>query len=182
MTIEADINADEEPQATPDVPVSMVEQGSDDGLKDRRFKCFRSVFSKIIYRIDRIFGELTAVTLGLAMASLWIVNSVLERQSTDLTLLRPNIKMWFADAFDGRDTEFGRLELSWEPYSGNVVVAIEDAEIYGRDGEVLESFDLIRSNFSIDPDFKARPRLRNAQIKGGVITYREDYKALNLFK
>jgi len=174
MTIEADINADEDPQAPPDAPVSVEKKGPDGSLGVSRFVRVRSVFSKIVYRIDRILGELTAVILGLAIASLWIVNSVLERQSTDLTLLRPNIKMWFADAFDGRDTEFGRLELSWEPHSENVVVTIEDAEIYGREGEVVESFELIRSNFSIDPDFNTRPRLRNAQIKGGVITYRED--------
>ena len=133
-----------------------------------------SVFSKIIYRIDRIFGDIVAVLLGLGILGLWFASAVLDKQSTDLTVLRPNIKTWFADAFDGRDAEFGRLELAWLPVDDHFVVTIEDAEIRGQDGELLEKFVLLRSVFEPGQDFISRPRLVNAQIQGGVLTYLED--------
>ena len=142
--------------------------------KRRQESSLPSMVSGLVYRLDRIFGDLVAIALGLGIAGLWIATSVLEKQSTDLTVLRPNFKIWFADAFNGRDAEFGRLELAWLPADGNVVVTIEDAEIRGRDGEVLEQFELIRSTVSPNVDDWTRPRLINAQIKGGVLTYLED--------
>jgi len=78
-------------------------------------------------------------TLGIL--GLWFASSVLDKQSTDLTILRPNIKTWFADAFDGRDAEFGRLELAWLPVDDRFVVTIEDAEIRDQNGELLEKFE-----------------------------------------
>ena len=133
-----------------------------------------SIVSKIIYRLDRIFGDLVAITLGLAIAALWLTTTVLDKQSSDFSVLRPNFKMWFADAFDGRDAEFGALELVWLPADGHVVVTVKDAEIRGEDGDVLEQFKLIRSTFSPNAGNWTRPRLINTQIKGGVLTYLED--------
>ena len=130
-----------------------------------------ALISKIIYRTDRIFGDIVAITLGLGIAALWIACSVLDKQSTDLTVLRPNFKIWFADAFNGRDSEFGRLELSWQPVDDRIVVTIEDAEVLGSNGEVLERFDLVKSTFDVDENFFSLPRLVNAQVKGGVLTY-----------
>ena len=130
-----------------------------------------ALISKIIYRTDRIFGDIVAITLGLGIAALWIACSVLDKQSTDLTVLRPNFKIWFADAFNGRDSEFGRLELSWQPVDDRIVVTIEDAEVLGSNGEVLERFDLVKSTFDVDENFFLLPRLVNAQVKGGVLTY-----------
>lgn len=142
--------------------------------KGRGLDASPSILSMIIRRLDRIFGDLVAIALGLGILSLWLANSVLEKQSTDLTVLRPNFKIWFAEAFNGRDAEFGRLELAWYPADGNIVATIEDAEIRGEGGGVLERFELIRSTFSPNLENWSRPRLINAQIKGGVLTYLED--------
>ncbi len=134
----------------------------------------KSILSMIVYRLDRIFGDLIAIIMGLGIASLWIASSVLDRQSTDLTILRPNIKIWFAEAFSGRDAEFGRLELAWRPVDDNFVVTIEDAEIRGPEGEVLEKFSLVRTTLAPGERWTAPPRIIDAQIRGGVLTYLED--------
>jgi len=81
----------------------------------------------VIYRLYRLLGEVTAVVLGLAIVGMWIATSVLDKQSTDLTALRPNIKLWFTEAFNGRDAEFGKLEVSWLPSRDQIIVTIEDA-------------------------------------------------------
>lgn len=174
MNITPDINAVEGAEQSTDV-AAIAESSSRQGIwKGRGFERFRSIVSKIVNRLDRIFGDLIAISLGLGIVSLFIANTVLERQSTDLTVLRPNLKMWFAEAFNGRDAEFGRLELAWRPADGALVATIEDAEIRGSDGELLERFELIRSTFRPNADLRARPHLINVQIKGGVLTYLED--------
>ena len=174
MNISRDIDAEDAALALDQLdsePAESREQGS---FLTNVWGKVAPIISKIIYRIDRIFGDLVAISLGIGIAALWIACSVLDRQSTDLTVLRPNFKIWFAEAFNGRDAEFGRLELAWQPASNNIVVTIEDAEIRGRDGDILESFELVKSTLELSEDFSALPRLVNAQVKGGVLTYFEN--------
>jgi hypothetical protein len=134
----------------------------------------RSFISKIIYRIDRILGDIIAVVLGLGILGLWYASAVLDQQTTDLTVFRPNIKTWFADSFDGRDAEFGRLELAWLPVDDHFVISIKDAVIRDQNGEVLEKFESIKSVLEPGQDLISKPRLVSARIKGGVLTYLED--------
>jgi len=148
------------------------------GLRDiwnsRIAKACRRIITAILYRAYRLIGEFTAVVLGLGIALLWMTTSVLDRQSTDLTLLRPNIKLWFADAFDGRDAEFGKLELRWLPSGDQVEVTIEDARINDDKGELIEQFDIIRSTFSFEDGFFKKPKLLIAEVRGGVLSLLED--------
>ncbi|MEP4051686.1 MAG: AsmA-like C-terminal domain-containing protein [Litorimonas sp.] len=174
MNITPDINAEEGVEPSTEASAGAKPTRLQDVWNGRRFVYCRSILNKIVNRLDRIFGDLIAISLGLGIVGLFIANSVLERQSTDLTVLRPNLKIWFAEAFNGRDAEFGRLELAWRPADGALVATIEDAEIRGSDGELLERFELIRSTFRPKSDLRARPDLINVQIKGGVLTYLED--------
>ena len=158
--------------------IATDEHAPPKGLRDvwysRGGTAFRRFIGAVCYRLYRLFGEVTAVVLGLGIAGLWIATSVLDQQTTDLTVLRPNIKLWVAEAFDGHDAEFGRLEATWLPASDQLVVTVEDAEILGADGEVLEHFELIRTTLASDDGFFKRPRLINAEVKGGVLSYVED--------
>lgn len=138
----------------------------------------RQFILAVLYRLFRLGGELTAVVLGLGIAASWMATSVLDRQSTDLSILRPNIKIWFADIFEGRDTEFGRLDLTWLPSSNQFVITIEDAEVLGADGQQLRHFDLIRTTLAMNEKRLSRPKLVNAEIKGGVLSYLEDENGL----
>ena len=167
---------------TPDISPTEESQSSE-GLLSTRLRdvwhsklieTCRTFLKRLLYRLFRLGGELTAVVLGLALAGSWIAMNVLDRQSTDLTILRPNIKMWFADAFEGQDAEFGRLELSWLPASDYFVVTIEDAEVQGKDGTRVESFELIRATLAMGNAARIRPRLINADVSGGALSYVED--------
>jgi len=174
MTVDSDINATD--QVTTSVGEAPLPRLAKIGRHWNRYKSSRlhRVVSKIIYRVDRIFGDLISIVLGLGIVALWLATTVLEKQSTDLTVLRPNIKIWFADAFNGREADFGRLELTWLPVENHIVVTMEDAEIRGPADQLLEKFELVRSTLEFDPNLHAKPRLLNAQIKGGVLTYFED--------
>jgi len=148
------------------------------GLRDlwhsRGVKVCRKIIGAVIYRLYRLIGEITAVVLALGIAILWFGITIVEQQSTDLTALRPNIKLWFAEAFDGRDAEFGRLEMAWLPSFDQLVVTIEDAEIKDDKGEVLEHFSLIGATLSFEAGLFKRPSLLNAEVKGGVLSFIED--------
>ena len=174
MNIKTDINAIEASASSSDAKAGP--DGPHSFLHGRVMRLLWSALSKLVYIVDRIIGDLTAVVLGLGIASLWMASSVLDRQYTDLTVLQPNIRMWFAEAFDGRDAEFGQLGLKWLPVNGHVVVTIEDAEIRGRNGKVLEKFDLVQTTLALNKDWRARPRLINAQVKGGILSYLQNDK------
>ena len=174
MNNKADIDAE---QIAPTVDQSKSGADKEAHLDSRILTFWKKIgptLSKVIYRIDRIFGDLVAISLGLGIAALWMACSVLDRQSTDLTVLRPNFKIWFAEAFQGQDAEFGQLELAWQPADDRIVVTIEDAEVRGSDGEVLERFDLVKTTLELGDEFSTLPRLVNARIKGGVLSYYEN--------
>ncbi len=138
----------------------------------------RLVISAMIYRMYRLLGELTAVLLGLGIILAWTASSVLGRQSTELTVLRPNIKIWFADAFDGKGAEFERLDLAWLPVDNHIVMTLEKASILNENDEILESFDLITTTFAIKKGDVFNPSVVSAQVKGGVISYIEDEEGI----
>jgi hypothetical protein len=141
-------------------------------------KIFRRVIAAALYRLFRLGGELTAVVLGLGIAASWMAASVLDRQSSDLSILRPNIKIWFAEVFEGHDTEFGRLDVAWLPASDQVVVTIEDAEVLDDLGQQLRHFDLIRTTLAVNAASLTRPKLVSAEIQGGVLSYLENKEGL----
>jgi len=172
MSSSSDILAAEEPPE-PRPPKGFRAVGQSKGVAK-----LRQFILAVLYRLFRLGGELTAVVLGLGIAASWMATSVLDRQSTDLSILRPNIKIWFADIFEGRDTEFGRLDLTWLPSSNQFVITIEDAEVLGADGQQLRHFDLIRTTLAMNEKRLSRPKLVNAEIKGGVLSYLEDENGL----
>ncbi len=169
MSSTSDISTDEE---------SPPSKGVSDVWDSKAVTAIRGFMAAVFYRIFRLGGELTAVVLGLGIAASWIAMTVLDRQATDLSILRPNIKIWFAEAFEGRDTEFGRLDVTWLPASDQFVVTIEDAEVLGADGARLRHFDLIRATLAKGENIMSRPKLLNAEVRGGVLSYIEDEDGL----
>jgi len=53
-------------------------------------------------------------------------------------------------------------------------VTIEDAEVQGKDGTRVESFELIRATLAMGNAARIRPRLINADVSGGALSYVED--------
>ncbi len=164
-----DINAVDSSAPPPKPP-----RGLQDLWYSRGGTACRRFMAAVIYRLYRLLGEVTAVVLGLAIVGMWIATSVLDKQSTDLTALRPNIKLWFTEAFNGRDAEFGKLEVSWLPSRDQIIVTIEDASIKDETGDVLEHFALVRTTFAVGEGLFKRPRLLSVEVNGGVLTYLED--------
>jgi len=161
-----------------DIPTIDESQSKDKGLRDLWsspvVKKLRRFIGAILYHTNKLLGDVVAVILALAIMGAWFLANVLDQQSTDLTVLRPNIKLWFAEAFNGHDADFGRLELTWLPADDHIVVTIENAEVRGEAGEVLERFELIRSTLSHDGQSTQLPHLINAEINGGVLSYVQD--------
>jgi len=148
------------------------------GLRDlwysRGGTALRRFVGAVVYRFYRLIGEAFAVVIGLGIFLSWIAVSALDQQSTDLTILRPNIKTWFAEAFEGQDTEFGRLNIDWLPVDNHFVVTVEDVTIYDGGEEVLETIDLIQARFQVSQTRFQQPQLISAKIRGGVLSYIED--------
>ncbi len=162
------------PLNTSEAKAATPSQGLRDVWGSKGGQFVRRIMRAILYRLFRLGGELTAIVLGLGILLSWTAGSILDRQSTDLTMLRPNLKIWFADAFDGQSAEFGRLDVTWLPVDNHLVVTVEEASILDEAGKPLESFELIKATLARRDDQSLQPQLISARIKGGVLSYVED--------
>lgn len=154
--------------------INEPSQGLRDFWLSPRLLRMRRVIGLICYRIYRLLGEATAIVLGLGIVLSYVLASTLDRQSTDISILRPNLQIWFAEAFDGNRAEFGRLDIKWLPAREAFVLTAEDISITDDAGLELEGFELLRGTFTWRPEDLRRPKLVNVEIKGGVLSYVED--------
>ena len=135
---------------------------------------FRKIVGRILYRLYRLGGELTAIILGLGIAISFFLASTLSRQRTDVTFLRPNLQIWFAEAFNGKAAEFERLDIAWNPARDAFILTAENVLIHDDNGDLLEQFGLLQATLESDPDSLHRLDLVKAEIHGGVVSYVED--------
>jgi len=135
---------------------------------------FRRIIGRIGYRLYRLGGELTAIILGLGIAISFFLASALDRQNTDVSFLQPNLQIWFAEVFNGKSAEFGRLDIAWLPARDAFVMTAEDVSVLDTNGDVLERFELLRATLQSDVSAVLRPKLVSADIRGGVVSYVED--------
>ncbi len=135
---------------------------------------FRRVIARICYRLYRLGGELTAIVLGLGIALSFFLASALDRQTTDVSFLQPNLQIWFAEVFNGKSADFGRLDVAWLPARDAFVMTAEDVSVLDTNGDVLESFELLRATLKSDASAILRPKLVSADIRGGIVSYVED--------
>lgn len=154
--------------------INKTSKGLSDLWASRLVLRLRHVIGLIIYRIYRLLGEVTAIVLGLGIVLTYFLATALDRQSTDISILRPNLQMWFAEAFDGNRAEFGRLDIEWLPAREAFVLTAEDILISDDEGLELEGFELLRGTFTGRPEALRRPELVNVEIRGGLLSYVED--------
>jgi len=134
----------------------------------------RKIIGRILYRLYRLGGELTAIVLGLGIVISFFLASTFSRQSTDVTFLRPNLQIWFAETFNGKAADFERLDIAWNPARDTFVVTAEKIVITDDDGIPLETFEYLQATLERDPENFYRPNLIKAEVQGGELSYVED--------
>ncbi|MEP6343378.1 MAG: AsmA-like C-terminal domain-containing protein [Maricaulaceae bacterium] len=63
----------------------------------------------------RGLAELTAVSLGFGIIWLGLITSIMAKGEADVSFLKQNFTLWFAQAYDGQDAEIETFKVQWHP-------------------------------------------------------------------
>ena len=148
------------------------------GLRDLWHSPFvgrvRLLIRALIKHLNGFVGELTALVLSLVIFSSFFLTSALSRQNTNVSFLRPNLQIWFAETFNGQSAEFGNLDISWTPTRDTLTMSAVDVVIKDVDNAPLEQFELLQATLKFDPSRFVPPELIKAEVRGGIVSYVED--------
>jgi len=135
---------------------------------------WRLLPKRIAYRLFRLSGELTAIILGLAIFWFFALSTLLERQSIDISGLKPNAQMWFSQAFNGNDAQIGGMKLSWLPSSNNIVFDATNVVITDKNGVKIDAVPRLQTEIPLSAVVKGVLIPERLIIEGGAITWFRD--------
>ena len=118
-------------------------------------------------------AEILTVFAALAVLGLYAANTLLTRQSSDLSAFRPTINRFIAQSFDGADTRIEQLDLRWFPSRDSVVFTARGVDVLDRDGQTVQSLERLRAGLHVDGLRQRRPDLRDVEVVGGEVTWLE---------
>ena len=128
----------------------------------------------LLYRAFRCAAELTAIVLGLAILWFCILNSLMTRQSVDVTSLKPNAQMWFSQAFNGSDAQIGDMSLSWLSTSNTILFEASDVIITDSEGAEIETIPRLQTEIPMQAASKGNFIPSRVVIDGGAVTWRRN--------
>ena len=135
---------------------------------------WRKVPQMLLYTAFRALAELTAIVLGLAIFWFCTLNSLMSRQSVDVTSLKPNAQMWFSQAFNGSDAQIGDMSLSWLSTSNTILFEAFDVIITDSEGAEIETIPRLQTEIPMQAASKGSFIPSRVIIDGGVVTWRRD--------
>lgn len=126
---------------------------------------------RILYRIFRLSGELTAIVLGLAIFWFFALNVVLNRGNIDISRFNTNAQMWFSQAFNGSDAQIEDMNLSWLSASNTIVFEAANVVITDPNGNQVETIPRLQTEVSLAAAMKGALTPERLIIDGGVVTW-----------
>ena len=128
----------------------------------------------IAYKIFRLAAELTAVFIGVACLWFFALNSLITRQSVDVTGLKPNAQMWFSQAFNGSDAQIGGMSLSWLSASNTILFEATDVVVTDENGAEIETIPRLQTEIPMQAASKGKIIPKRVIINGGTVTWLRD--------
>ena len=125
----------------------------------------------MIYRLSRWIGELTSIILGLAIIWFFALNTLLSRQSVDVSGLKPNAQMWFSQAFNGSDAQIGEMQLSWLPASNTILFDASNIVITDKNEKVIQTIARLQTEIPLADAARGTFMPKRLMIEGGAVTW-----------
>lgn len=122
-------------------------------------------------RLFRWGGEAVAIVIALAILLFFIASQILDRQQVDLSLIRPNVALWFSQAFEGAGADIEHIELQWLPMRGAVRFSALNVTIYDRNGVNIQALPQLHATAPIEDLLAGRTRFDDVDIVGGEVTW-----------
>jgi len=113
--------------------------------------------------------EFASVTLSLSIIWLAALGILMNRQSVDLTFVKPHYEHWFSEAFAGKTTTIDNYSARWVQDRRVVQVHAKGIHIYSEEGasQIIEN---VSGEFRIRGNLWGIPEIVSLDITGGALT------------
>jgi len=150
---------------------SKCEVGSANVAEPRRpSKSSREHFVKlgkrVARRLFRLSGEFVAIVLGVGF--LWFagINMLLAQRTVNVTFLKDNAELWFAQAYDGQDASIGQIQIEWLGASNIIQFKVRDIVVTDKQGSEIQRINAFSGEIGIESALTGEPcrRWRRSDI------------------
>ena len=152
-----------------DAPVDSVETADKDVTLRQRLK---AMMLRVAYRIFHLFGEFTALALGLIFFWTCAINILVSQKTLDISFLKPNAALWFASAFDGQTADVGTMILEWNAVDNTITFEATNIVVKDASEAPIQTINRLQSDLALRDVLRAKLDPIAILINGGQLTYK----------
>jgi len=141
---------------------------------NRVYKVIRKAISLAVKRSVKLLAELTAVCMGVGTIWLAMLVSVMGKGEVDVSFLKQNFALWFAQAYDGQDADIARFKVQWHPEREALGFLAEDIIVKDAADQTLLTVGSIYSETPITALLKKGFEARRLDLNGGQFTVKRE--------
>ena len=142
--------------------------------ENRAYQLARKTALFAVTRSVKALAEFTAVCLGLGILWLAMLVSVMGKGEADVSFLKQNFALWFAQAYDGQDADIARFKVQWHPEREALGFLVEDIIVKDEADQTLLTVGSIYSETPITALLNKGFEARRLDLKGGQFTIKRE--------
>lgn len=124
----------------------------------------------------RGLAELTAVGLGIGIIWLGLITSVMAKGEADVSFLKQNFTLWFAQAYDGQDADIETFKVQWHPEREAIGFLAEGIKVSDENEANLLTVNSIYTETPVSALVKRGFEAKRLDLVGGQFTIRRNEK------
>lgn len=126
---------------------------------------------KTFYGISHSLGEALTVLLGISFVWLYGLNFVIAKKDLNISFLDENISIFMSRAFEGEQTDIGRLKLYWNSAPNTLRFEATDIIVKNKDNNQIENLEYFSTDFSVPALANGTLDAIRVHIIGGKVTW-----------
>lgn len=130
-----------------------------------------------LWAVNRLFmaaGELTAILLGGGIIWFGLLTSLMAKGEADVSFLKRNFSLWFAQAYEGQDAEIDTFKVQWHPGRASIGLLAKDILVKDAAGESLLTVRSIYVESDVNALWNKGFGARRLDLEGGQFTIKRD--------
>lgn len=131
----------------------------------------KKVIQRPVSQLLRFLSDLVAIVIGIAIIWCLTISVLIANKSVDLSFLGDNFEIWFAQSFQGKQSEVGQIKLSWHPFEEDIRLRISDAQIYDQAEKQSHSIGSIIADFDFSSFIVGDVKPQLISLSGGAMTW-----------
>ena len=146
-------------------PASIIHK-----LKPLLLRASRGCFRYVL----KAMAELTAITLGAGIIWVGLLVSVMAKGEADVSFLKQNFALWFAQAYDGQEADISSFKVQWHPERESLGFIAEGIIVMDEQEAPLLTVKSIYTETPVTALLNRGFEARRLDLDGGQFTIRRD--------